>query len=320
MELDPLVRFAERPVRALLRDRLGVNPSDYFDAVQDAIPVELDKLEEWGVGQRLLEGVLGGADMDACLLAEQARGLLPPARLAVPVLERIREVVLRIVSHAQELGDEPPGSLDVNLELPDGRTLAGTVTGIHGDTVRAVSYSRVRPRDRLRAWVKLLALTASRPERPFESVVIGRARADAYRADVTLARIPPLGADPAGRRHTAVTRLGVLLDLYDRGMREPLPLVCDTSAAYVEAVAAGRDGVAAAEKAWRSDYDRDREDREPEHVLAFGGELSLAELMSERPRPDERGRGWEETQTTRFGRYAVRLWSDLLAAEEFSDR
>jgi exodeoxyribonuclease V gamma subunit len=178
----------------------------------------------------------------------------------------------------------------------------------------------VRPRDRLRAWVRLLALTASRPERPFESVVIGRARAEAGYAEVTLARIPPLGADPASRRDTALTQLGVLLDLYDRGMREPLPLACDTSSAYAESVAAGKDGVAAAQRAWKSEYDRDREDREPEHVLAFGGELSLAELMSEPPRPDERGGGWEETETTRFGRYALRLWSGLLGVEEFNDR
>jgi exodeoxyribonuclease V gamma subunit len=191
---------------------------------------------------------------------------------------------------------------------------------MHGETVRVISYSRVRPRDRLRAWVKLLALTASRPERPFESVLIGRARAEAYHADVTLARIPPLGADRASRRQTALSHLAVLLDLYDRGMREPLPVACDTSAAYAAAVAAGSDGVAAAQKAWKSDYDRDREDREPEHVAAFGRELSLAELMSEPARPDERGAGWEETEPTRFGRYAVRLWGGLLGVEVFSDR
>jgi exodeoxyribonuclease V gamma subunit len=208
----------------------------------------------------------------------------------------------------------------VNLELPDGRTLAGTVTGIHGDVMRVVSYSRVRPRDRLRSWVRLLALSAAHPERPFESVLIGRARSGAYQAEVTLARIPPLGEDPASRRRTALARLAVVLDLYDRGMREPLPIACDTSAAYAAAVAAGADGVAAAEKAWRSEYDRDREDRDPEHRLAFGGELSLAELMRERPRADERGEGWADTEPTRFGRYALRLWDGLLAVEELSDR
>ena len=65
---------------------------------------------------------------------------------------------------------------------------------------------------------------------------------------------------------------------------------------------------------------RAREDRDPEHRLAFGGELSLAELMSQRPRADERGEGWADTEPTRFGRYALRLWDGLLAVEEFSDR
>ncbi len=314
LELERLVRFIERPVRALLRDRLQVNPTDYLDEVHDAIPVELDGLERWQIGQRLLDGVLAGVEMDACLRAEQQRGSLPPGRLAIPVLERIRSDVGQIAEHAVAFGSGSPVSLDVNLVLPDGRTLAGTVTGVHGDTLRIVSYSRVRPRDRLRAWVRLLAMTAAWPERSFEAVVIGRARADAAHADVTVVRTPPLGAD------AALGRLAILLDLYDRGMREPLPLACDTSAAYAAAVATGQDGVVAARRAWESDFDRDREDREPEHVLAFGGELALAELMAEPPREDERGPGWPQAETSRFGRYALRLWEGLLGAEEFSDR
>ena len=112
--------------------------------------------------------------------------------------------------------------------------------------VRALSYSRVRPRDRLRAWVRLLALSAARPGSPFESVVIGRARAGVRGASVTVSRIPPLGDTPDPRRQAALEQLAVLLDLYDRGMREPLPLACETSAAYAQAVAAGEDGEAAA--------------------------------------------------------------------------
>ncbi len=184
------------PVRAFLRDRLGISVSEFFDEVEDALPVELDALGKWGVGQRLLDGVLAGAELDACKRAELARGTLPPGHLALPVLDEIGAVVAQLAGAAKALGtDGPPGSLDVNLALPDGRTLAGTVTGVCGDTVRAISYSRVRPRDRLRAWVKLLALSAARPERSFESLVIGRARSGAYRADVSVARLGPVGAD-----------------------------------------------------------------------------------------------------------------------------
>jgi exodeoxyribonuclease V gamma subunit len=320
IELDRLVRFVERPIRALLRDRLGITGRETVEEVQDALPVEIDKLEEWGVGRRLLEGVLAGVELGTCVRAEQARGLLPPGHLGVHVLEEIRDAVRQIAACAAELGSAGPVSLDVNLALPDGRSLAGTVAGVCGETLRVVSYSRVKPRDRLRAWVRLLALTAAFPDRPFESVVIGRARGQAYHADVTVVRISPLGDDPSSRRDTALRHLTLLIDLYDRGTREVLPLTSEASAAYAEAVASGGDGVAAARRAWKSSYDWDREDREPEHRRVFGGEIDLAELMDETPRADESGPGWDETEPTRFGRYARRLWDGLLAVEELSDR
>jgi exodeoxyribonuclease V gamma subunit len=317
VELSALIRFVEHPTRALLRDRLGISVSEYFDEVQDAMPVELDALEEWGVGQRLLEGVLAGADLTECMKAEIARGALPPGELARPPLAKIRAIVEQVADAARTHADGTPGSLDVSVTLPDGRVLAGTVTGVCGDTIRAVSYSRVRPRDRLRAWVALLALSAARPERAFESVVIGRARAGVRSADVTVARIPPLGDSHEARRQTALEQLAVLLDLYDRGMREPLPLACDTSAAYAQAVAADEDGEAAARGAWETVFRYDKEDRHPEHLLVYGDALPFARLLADAPRSDE---AWEEAETTRFGRYAMRLWRGLLAVEELSDR
>ncbi len=317
IELDRLVRFVERPVRALLRDRLEINLSESFEEVQDAMPVELDSLDEWAVGQHLLDGVLAGAALEDCMRAEIARGSLPPGELARRPLAQIGDVVRELAREALALGHGSPDSLDVNVLLPDGRTLAGTVTGICGETIRTVSYSRVRPRVRLRAWVRLLALSAAWPERRFESTVIGRARPGAYDAEVTVARIAALGEDPATRRQAALSHLAVLLELYDRGMREPLPLACETSAAYAQAVIAGSDGAGAAEKAWTSSYDYDKEDRQPEHLLVYGGQIALGELLGDPPREDER---WEPTETTRFGRYARRLWAGLLANEALSDR
>ena len=80
VELDDLVRFVERPVRAFLRQRLGISVGDYSDEIDDALPVELDGLELWGVGERLLERGSPGAELDAAVAAEIARGTLPPGR------------------------------------------------------------------------------------------------------------------------------------------------------------------------------------------------------------------------------------------------
>jgi exodeoxyribonuclease V gamma subunit len=326
IELGDLVRFVEHPARAFLRRRLGISVRESLDEVQDALPIELGGLGEWGVGQRLLEGVLTGASLDDCIEAEVARGLLPPATLALPVLDKVRPIVERIAQAAVVHGEGPSDSLDVRIRLPDGRTLAGTVAGVHGDTIRRVSYSRVRPRDRLGAWVRLIALTASRPERPFESAVIGRAQSSSYGAHTTLARIPPLADDPAQRHERALAQLTALIDLYDRGMREPLPLACDSSAAYARALAIGEDPEQAAQKQWETVFRYDREDRQPEHLLVFGGQRAFADLIAEPPRPDERaragraGRAGLESNTHRFGLYASRLWDGLLAHESLTDR
>jgi len=321
VELNSLIRFVEHPTRALLRDRLGISVSEFYDEVEDSMPVELDALETWGIGQRLLEGVLTGAELKACMQAEIARGALPPGELARPTLARIGAVVEQLAGEARSVGaDQAPGSLDVNIALGEGRTLAGTVTGVCGNTIRAISYSRVRPRDRLRAWVRLLALSAARPDRAFESVVIGRARADARWADVTVARIAPLADDASSRKRIATEQLSLLLDLYERGMCEPLPIACDASAAYAQAVASGEDGPAAAREAWETVFRFDKEDRQPEHVLVHGDAIPLSRLLEAGPRDDEQGPGWDEGETTRFGRYAMRLWRGLMAVEMVSDR
>ena len=54
-------RFVAHPVRAFLRQRLGFGVADYADEVADALPIELDALESWEVGQRMLDARLAGA-------------------------------------------------------------------------------------------------------------------------------------------------------------------------------------------------------------------------------------------------------------------
>jgi exodeoxyribonuclease V gamma subunit len=317
VEIEDLVRFVGHPVRAFLRQRLGISVGDYSDEVADALPVELDALERWGVGQRLLDGVLAGATNEACIAAEIARGTLPPGRLAKPVIDRVRPIVEDIAAAAQselDIGAQP-GSVDVKVALPDRRTLSGTVPGVCGGALRTVTFSRVNARHRLAAWVRLLALTAAHPERSFAAATVGQARSSAADgASVTIARIPPLATD------AALAELATLVDLYDRGIREPLPLACMASAAYAHAAATGKDAEAAARKAWESAWNYPKEDAELEHQLVLGGIRTFDERTKEPPPPDETGDGWDETETTRFGRYARRLWHGLLAHEEIVDR
>ncbi len=296
VELADLVAFVRHPVRAFLRRRLDISLFERSDEIEDRLPVALTKLEESAVGRRVLEARMAGIDAQTARQAEVSRGALPPWMLAKPVLDRVQSTVEDIVAAAPQ-GDAR--SLDVKVALRDGRLLTGTVPGVVGDVLRTVTYSRTSPRDRLAAWVRLLALTAAHPDRSFEAVTVARAPHDSDER-VAVARIAPLDAE------LALDHLAVLMELYDLGMREPAPLACGTSAAYAQS------GAGAARKAWESSFDFAREDQDPEHVLVRGGVLTFDEVMAEGARTDER---WDMDETRRFGRWARRLWDGLLEHE-----
>ncbi len=80
--LDQLERFLRHPVRAFLRERLDIWVGDRTRDFEDAIPIDLNGLERWHIAERVLQERLGGAELDACLDAERARGALPPGQLA----------------------------------------------------------------------------------------------------------------------------------------------------------------------------------------------------------------------------------------------
>jgi exodeoxyribonuclease V gamma subunit len=238
LALDDLVAFVAHPVRAFLRRRLRVSLFEEAEEIADSLPIELDALERYGVGQRLLDSVLAGIDGNAAIRAEIARGTLPPGVLGWPVVKSLWQEVEAIAARARQLAPaafETPDPIDVRLELPDGRLLNGTVPLAQEDLILEAAFSRLAPRHRLAAWVRLIAATAAEPDRPLSAATIGRAASSRDEAVGTLARIPALGADPAERAATASAALATIVDLHDRGMREPLPLPCATAAAYAAA-------------------------------------------------------------------------------------
>ena len=319
IELDDLVRFVQHPVRAFLRRRLRITLRDISDEVRDELPIELDGLERWAVGQRLIEARLAGVDGRAASLAEIARGTLPPGVLGQPILRQLYRTVDSILSATRGLsaGDAQPSPVDVHVTLPSGTVLSGSVAGVRDQLLLSATYSRVSARQRLATWVKLLAVTASHPETPFSAATVGRGRDP---DTVTVVSIKPMAGDAASRRRIACEELAVLADLYERGMREPLPLYCLSSAEYAQAAVAGADPVVAAGRAWTSRWRVPAEDQALEHQLVLAGVRKLEELMLEAPRRDEQGVGWEASEASRFGRLARRLWQGPLRHEEISTR
>jgi exodeoxyribonuclease V gamma subunit len=351
--LHELTAFLQHPVQALLEQRLEVRYPRDGDRRSDELPLDLRGLGQWGVGDRLLQHVLAGRDADRWQEVETGRGTLPPGDLAEGAIEEARRTVDEVVAIAEELGTElgaPTEAVGVDVHLPDGRRLIGAVPVV-GHTRRVVSFSRLGRKARLAAWVDLLGLTATHPDRPWRAVTLGRGRYGAKGADgdPCFASVAILGPGPARtfgkaghvvdnplgdadlsteeRRQRAVQLLHQLVTLRDRGLCGPLLLPCETAGAYAEtAWGAGlglhkKGPVTAARSAWAASqgYGPPGESTDHAHRLVLGT-LTVEELLARPPDPEEDGDGWDTSEPSRLGRLGRHVWWPLLAAEEIEDR
>ncbi len=295
VELAALTAFLKHPVREFLRRRLEIALPEEGDEVLDGLPVELDGLAQWGVGDRVLRDLLQGRTRQDTLGKEWRRGVLPPGqlgwRLAQKIVDQAEPVAEVAASVTQGL---PALARDVDVDLGDGRRLRGTVTDLHGERVVKVGYSRLGPKHLLDAWVPLLALCADKPGRGWSAGAVGRGGSGRAVERKAFAAVPD-----------AASLLADLVALYDAGMRAPLPLPLKTGHTWADSHP--RAARARAEKAWAKDRFAS-ENEDPAHVRVWGPDAPFATLLAARPLPGEE---WPD-QRTRLGALACRLWSPVL--------
>ncbi|MBX9245520.1 exodeoxyribonuclease V subunit gamma [Actinotalea ferrariae] len=303
VDLDDLVYALEHPVRAFLRQRLGVQLPGEVDELDDRLPLELDPLQRWAVGDRLLTAVLDGVELQQAVDAEWRRGLVPPGRLGTAVLKDVHAQVAPVADAAQRYLQPPAETIDVDVTLPSGRKLVGTVTGVRGELVVRCVFSKLAAKHRLRAWIQLLALAADGPGRPRGAVTIGRGKSSRPSAALSLLTAP----EPEEARRL----LDQLVALRDQALREPLPMPVATTCAYARTRAGGDGEVEAldsARKEWKDSF----ESQDAQHVLVWGEGATLADLQGEPSREEQQ---WWPEDGTRLGVLARRLWEPLLEQE-----
>ncbi|MGA3220276.1 MAG: exodeoxyribonuclease V subunit gamma, partial [Acidimicrobiales bacterium] len=319
--LTSLTRFLEHPVRAFLRERLGLYAGE-VPQISVSLRVEMSPLERWGLGERLLVARLSGIPWDRAVEAERGRGLLPPGPLGEAALEEVAGVVAALVGKVDSLSGEPapPAAIEVDVALPGGPSVVGTVPGVRNGAIVRCTYSKLAPKHRLRAWAQFVALSAAHPRSAPSAVTIGQAESSsAAQPRLSVSTFSPLGGDGPSRGSAALDALGVLVDLYERGMREPLPIYCATSAAWAAAAKRGDDPRREARGRWASAFDEVQgECTDPEHELVLGAGASLDRLLGRAPDDDEAGSGWASSEQTRFGRFAQRLWQPVLSHEKLT--
>ncbi|MGO9924601.1 MAG: exodeoxyribonuclease V subunit gamma [Mycobacterium sp.] len=296
--LADLLDFFKDPVKGFFRALDCTLPWD-VDAVEDAMPVEIDALEEWAVGDRMLQDMLRGMHPDTAAHAEWRRGTLPPGRLGVRKAKEIRDRARDLALAALQYRVADGGAHDVDVDLGGGRRLTGTVTPVFGDRTVSVTYSRLAPKHVLASWIALVALAVHNPGRDWTALCIGRGKSK-NRIAARLFAPPP---DP-------VAVLRDLVALYDAGRREPLPLPLKTSCAWAEARRDGNDPHEAARAKWGTNRFHTGENDERAHERVWGKRSALDSMLGP-PRSGEEMPG----EDTRLGALAARLWLPVLAAE-----
>ena len=220
------------------------------------------------MGDRLLREVLAGQDPVAVMTAEQLRGTLPPGVLGRRALAGVTEECQKLFTRTADLRAGEPRSIDVDVDLGDGRRLTGTVARVHGTKVVSLGYSRLKPRQRLLAVAR--PARAQPPRFPDESWTSPRRRPGAGRSAAGPGRSArPSRASMAARPGRAARR----------GLDRPLPLPLATAAAWAEAPARelqgeDRDPIGVARRAWATDPHNDYgilgEDADAYHQRIYG--------------------------------------------------
>ncbi|MHB1712822.1 MAG: exodeoxyribonuclease V subunit gamma, partial [Acidimicrobiales bacterium] len=271
--LEDLQRFFRHPVRAFLEQRLEMRLPWVEDGPKPVVPLELAGLEMSRAGRRLLEVRLAGRAADDWAAVERRRGTVPPGVLEAGALAEVCSIVEDLLRASHELGrrEDPGEPVPIDVMLADGTTITGTVLDRLGSPAPGpcdVRFARPKPAHEVAAWLDLMSLVAAHPQEEWRSVTVTRGRSNNDPpAVLDLVPVGRTGRD--ARVQAARSALEVAVDLYRRGLAEPIPLFAELS----HAIAAGN----ASSADWRAAQGQG-DGYDEANALVFG-EYDYEELM-----------------------------------------
>jgi exodeoxyribonuclease V gamma subunit len=216
VDLEELVACLTHPARWFLRRRLNLYLDDRDGLLDDREPGELDHLERWAIGDRLVGYASRGAAADAGLPLLRGEGLLP---LGAPGDQLVAKIEPLAAAIAADVAQRRPDALPVDLSI-DGWRLTGALADLGPRGLLAAQYSKVGNHRELAAWVRHLALSALQPGAV--SLLVGRGDGEEP-VRIELAAV----GDPR-------SLLAELLALYRQAHVQPLRLFKYASRAYAD--------------------------------------------------------------------------------------
>ncbi len=221
IHLTDLTRFFSNPAAFFLSARLNISLNGATPDVDIREPLILNRLEEYHIGQKRLELMLDGGDVQPFDMAIHKLGKLPPGSAGQCQYSRIQSRVDMMFQQAgpvaAKTGDRP-----VDLVLKDVR-LIGKIDHIHGPCRIVCHFGSLKARQKLSLWIHHLAMRCMYdPQMPQHSILVGKMNDKPQRIALSA------GIENPG------DILSDLVHLFQTGLTMPLRFFPESSLAYAE--------------------------------------------------------------------------------------
>jgi exodeoxyribonuclease V gamma subunit len=217
--LARLLRFFDNPARFFLENRMGIRFEGGAIPLEAREPFSVDGLESYHLKTELLEISLRGGNPRDFLAVARCRGIIPPARHGEMVFETAVGQADEFSQVVQdEFGDMPQlAPLDFDLDLA-GFRLTGRLDRIWPERMIRYRCTKLKAKDRFRAWIEHLVLNAVRQgDYPRKTLLI--------MTD---------GSNTFAPVDDAAAILQILLGMYRQGLTAPLRFFPASAMAYAD--------------------------------------------------------------------------------------
>lgn len=253
IDLRDFLRFFRNPSRYLLGTRLGMFFERRSGALDEREPFGVEGLDSYLLKDDIIRRILDTTMDETLYSLYRARGYLPHGTMGEYSFDTVRggaelfaETILALTKGA------PRDSLEFHTAV-EGRGIHGTIDTVWPDAVILYRPAKVGPSDKLRAWiVRCLLLNAGEKRE-----VLAAGTDEVYTFDE--------------KEPGAV--LARMIELYERGQREPLLFLPASSYACAESIRKYGDthrALDAARAAWEGNSFIDGESKDPYMAQCLG--------------------------------------------------
>ncbi len=256
VDIKTLARFWSHPVRFFLQERIGLQLWEDDDDLPESEIFDCDNLEQYLLGQEIVRAQLDREDSQLTHQRLEAAGVLPHNGFGNNLFDDLHKKLLPFGKRLRELLVEPLKPAEISTSLGD-FTLNGWLDKLHEGGRVSYRHAKLKTKDLLQLWVHHLALNLAPPKNC-------KAVSTHVALDCTVT------FQPLQKPSQELLRL---LNLYFRGLSEPLHFFPETSWAYFQAKDDKKDWEA--EKKWQGGYMQQGEKEDSAYEIALRGSSAL---------------------------------------------